>query len=72
MYASSNDQISMTNETRGREQISAEITMDSRDRVTEDGDLMDNGRTIIVVVTAVRCQDIFMPIVGILDRKSAQ
>ena len=46
--------------------------MDGQDRVTGDGDLMDIGRTIIVAVTAVRCQDIFMPIVGTLNRKSAQ
>ena len=56
---------------RGRGIIIAEIIMDVQGKVKEDRNLMDLG-TIIVAVVAVRCQNIFMLIVGFPNRKSAQ
>ena len=54
---------------RDRGTIKAEIIMDVQGKVTENGNLMDLGM-IIVAVMAVRCQDIFMLIVGFPNRKS--
>ena len=60
----------MTKEMRDQGIVIAEIIMDVQGKVTENGNLMDL-EIIIVAVMAVRCQDIFMLIVGFPNRKLA-